>query len=189
MTTPNDYMDDNLPDDMACIDRPEFSCHEVFVHETGVTLTFKRSMFSIFDYEREMVEKMFTMEPSDEETDEVTETSHYYNFKPGAEEVLGEAIEKIVTAKVPSVKDEIEGKDSVEYYVELPDSGDIDMLEMSIKFNGDYFLELEEEEFSEFIWDYVATFYNMDDNGTFNHPYLYSVANELFEEAEFEKAE
>lgn len=178
--TPRDYMDNELPNSMSCVDYPHKD-HEVFVNEDGVTLTFKRSMFSIYDDNPTITELMFDMEKSDEDSDEVTETSHYYNFKDGAEEAFVEALKNIVVRKVPTVNDEIEGSDGVGFYVEIPDSGDVDMLELSIMFTGDYYLDMPEEAFQSFIWDYVATFYNMDDAGTFNHPYLYWNAVKAFE--------
>lgn len=179
--TPRDFMDSELPNSMACVDYP-YRDHEVFVNEDGVTLTFKRSMFSIYDANPTMTSMMFDIEKNDEESDEITETSHYYNFKDGAMESFVEALKNIIVLQVPSINDDHAGSDGVGFYVELPDSGDVDMLELSIVFNGDYYLDMPEEEFQNFIWNYVRTFYNMDDAGTDNHPYLYWDALSAFDE-------
>lgn len=164
-----DYIDDTLPDYFTNVDDIH-PCHEGTVHDDGVTLSFKRSVWSLVD---SGMGELFTAEIKDEDNEDAPEDEKfYYYFAEGAKEAILDSFKKIIKEEVNGVADESD----MSFYIDIPDSGAVEELELSVTFTGDKYLDMSEEEFSEFSWNYVATFYNMDDAGTYNHPYLWGNA-------------
>lgn len=168
-TTVRDYIEDTLPADFTNSSN-EYPCHEGVVSEDGVTLTFKRSIWSLVDSD---MGDLFIATIKDEDDEDVPDDEKFfYQFADGAKEAILESFKKIIKDEVVDVADE----NDMSYYLDIPDSGDVEELEISITFTGDRYLNMDEEVFSDFSWNYVATFYNMDDAGTYNHPYLWGNA-------------
>ena len=166
-----DFVNDNLPDEDALVERGLHDCHEVYVADDYVSLIFRRSAFSINNAYFEELDESDFFEVSEGNVDsEWDEELRRYEFKPGVDDIMADCIKEIVLSQV-EVSPQVLSR--MEFYVDIPGSGDIDMVEMAIHFNGDDFQNVELEKFSGFIWDFVATFYNMDDRGTYNYPYLY----------------
>lgn len=169
-TIVRDYFEDTLPEDFVNAST-EYPCHEGYVNEDGVTLTFKRSIWSLVDYD---MGDLFIATEKDEDDEDVPEDEKfYYHFVEGAKEAILESFKAIIKEEVGNVPTE---EDGVKFYIDIPDSGAVEEIELSITFAGEHYLNMDEETFSNFIWNYVATFYNMDDAGTYNHPYLWGNA-------------
>lgn len=169
----------NIDEDLAyrVINEPQIQNQfEIYVQEDSVTISYRRTVYSILGYKPELGE-LFAKHKGNLDS-EYPEEQTYYSLVEGAEQAFINAFENIIREKNAGL---LAGK-NVSFYADIPDSGDIDELELSIVFRDEEILDMEIDKFDLFAWDFVATILNMDDAGTFNHPYLYGDVARLMEE-------